>query len=107
MDIFRQTKTYAIITTFALYKRKFVAGEELFLVTKLPPSGNRPEAVAKFLKRSLDNLQVSYLDLYLIHTPFAFKDIEGDLHPIKDGKIDFDPITDHVAIWKVGNPRKL
>lgn len=82
-------------------KMIFILGEELFLVTKLPPSGNRPEGVAKFLKRSLENLQVSYLDLYLVHTPFAFQDIEGDLHPMKDGKIDFDPTNDHVAVWKV------
>lgn len=73
----------------------------MFIVTKLPPSGNRPEAVNKFIKRSLENLQLSYLDLYLIHTPFAFKDIEGDLHPIKDGEIDLDLTTDHVAVWKV------
>lgn len=76
-------------------------GEDLFLVTKLPPGGNRPEGVAKYLKKSLENLQVSYLDLYLVHTPFSFKDVEGNLHPIKDGKIDFDPTTDHVAVWKV------
>lgn len=76
-------------------------GEDLFLVTKLPPSGNRPEGVSKFIKKSLENLQVSYLDLYLVHTPFGFKDIEGDLHPMKDGQIDMDIATDHVAVWKV------
>jgi len=75
--------------------------EDLFLVTKVPPSGNRPEGVPKFLKRSLENLQVDYLDVYLIHVPFAFKDIEGDLHPrTPEGLIDMDTTTDHVAIWK-------
>ncbi|XP_966351.2 1,5-anhydro-D-fructose reductase [Tribolium castaneum] len=75
--------------------------KDIFLVTKLPPGGNRPEAVSKYIKRSLDLLQVQYLDLFLIHVPFAFKDVEGDLHPMTpDGRIDIDPSTDHVALWK-------
>lgn len=75
--------------------------EDLFLVTKLPASGNRPEGVAKFLKRSLENLQVTYIDLYLIHLPVAFKDIEGELFPMtSEGEIDIDVTTNHVAIWK-------
>lgn len=71
-------------------------------MTKLPPGGNRPEGVSKYLKRSLEYLQVDYLDLYLVHTPFAFKDVEGNLHPTTpDGRIDMDVTTDHVAVWKV------
>lgn len=82
----------------------YFLGEELFLVTKVPPSGNYPEGVPKYLRRSLELLQVDYLDLYLIHTPFGFKDVEGDLHPhTPEGDIDMDLTTDHVAIWKVRN----
>lgn len=77
-------------------------GEDIFLVTKLPPGGMRPEGVSKYLQRSLNLLQTSYVDLYLVHTPFAFKDVEGDVHPFTaDGKIILDLDTDHVAIWKV------
>ncbi|KAK9875417.1 hypothetical protein WA026_007810 [Henosepilachna vigintioctopunctata] len=72
-----------------------------FLVTKLPPTGNRPEGVSKYLKKSLENLQMDYVDLYLIHVPFAFKEVGENLHPTKaDGTIDMDITTDHVAIWK-------
>lgn len=75
--------------------------EDIFLVTKLPPGGMRPEGVSKYIRRSLDLLQVDYFDLYLVHTPFGFKDIEGNLHPFtEDGKIDMDTSTDHIAIWK-------
>ncbi|KAF5275190.1 hypothetical protein FQR65_LT04222 [Abscondita terminalis] len=75
--------------------------EDLFLVTKLPPSGNRPQSVGKFLKRSLANLQVDYVDLYLVHVPMGFNDIEGQLHPVKpNGEVDFDFTTDLVAVWK-------
>ncbi|XP_033216487.1 aldo-keto reductase family 1 member A1-like [Belonocnema kinseyi] len=67
---------------------------------QLPPSGNRPSGVEKFLKRSLADLQLDYLDLYLIHTPFTFEDIEGDLHPVNEnGEIKLDLTTNHLAVW--------
>lgn len=34
---------------------------------------HRPDLVEKGLKKSLENLGLSYLDLYLIHWPMAFK----------------------------------
>ncbi|CAG7693747.1 unnamed protein product, partial [Allacma fusca] len=39
--------------------------EDLFIVTKLPPIGMRPEHVPHFIQLSLKNLQLDYLDLYL------------------------------------------
>ena len=80
---------------------KIFTGEDLFIVSKLPPGGNRPEGVSKYLKKSLEALQVDYLDLYLIHVPFSFVDVDNDAHPIKDGKIMLDKSTNHVATWKV------
>ncbi|XP_044730730.1 1,5-anhydro-D-fructose reductase [Chrysoperla carnea] len=75
--------------------------EDLFIVTKLPPTGNKPSGVEKFLTRSLKNLNVDYLDLYLVHTPFTFAERGEDIHPFNEnGEILIDTSTDHVAVWK-------
>ncbi|KAF5305060.1 hypothetical protein FQA39_LY09322 [Lamprigera yunnana] len=75
--------------------------EDLFLTTKLPAIGMSPKGVRKYAEASLRNLQVHYVDLYLIHTPLGFNDIDGTLFPMtSEGELDFDYTTDLVAIWK-------
>lgn len=64
---------------------------------QLPISGNRPESVEKELNESLKKLQTSYVDLYLIHGPFSFK--EPNVKDA-DGNLIVEN-TDHIAIWKV------
>jgi len=40
------------------------------------------------------------LDLYLVHTPFAYEDAGEVLHPFNEnGEIRIDPNTDHLKIW--------
>ena len=64
--------------------------------------GNRESSVEKFLKQSLDCLQVDYVDLYLIHGPAGLQDVGGDLHPRgPDGKLLLDKSTDLVGVWRV------
>lgn len=65
---------------------------------QLPDLGNRPELVEKELNESLKRLQLSYVDLYLIHVPFAFK---ASKEKDADGNWVLDTTTDHIAIWKV------
>ncbi|EGI64604.1 PREDICTED: 1,5-anhydro-D-fructose reductase-like isoform X1 [Acromyrmex echinatior] len=73
---------------------------DLFIVTKVPPNGNRSGDIEKWLKRSLRNLRLAYLDLYLVHTPFAYQDAGEEFHPLnEEGEIMIDTDTDHLQIW--------
>ncbi|ODM90988.1 3-oxo-5-beta-steroid 4-dehydrogenase [Orchesella cincta] len=75
--------------------------EELFIVTKLPPIGMTPEKVSLFLKKSLESLQLTYVDLYVIHVPFGLQFVDEDTRfPMKDGEGMFDHSTDLEAVWK-------
>jgi alcohol dehydrogenase (NADP+) len=49
------------------------AREDIFVTTKLWNSNHRPERVEPAFRASLDRLGFNYLDLYLMHTPFAFQ----------------------------------
>lgn len=71
--------------------------EDLFIVTKLPRTGNRAECVEQHLKQSLHDLQLEYVDLYLIHNPVGTQDVDP-----KDnsGKSILDMSTDHISLWK-------
>jgi len=78
-----------------------VKREELFITTKLPFIAMQPGRVEEFLKKSLTALQLDYVDLYLIHSPFGLQYVnDKELFPMKDGKVILDTTTDLVAIWK-------
>ena len=47
--------------------------EQLFVVSKLWNSNHRPENVRPALLRTLQSLQLEYLDLYLMHWPVALR----------------------------------
>src|SRR5277367_6204574 len=61
--------------------------DELFVTTKLWNNNHRPERVTSALQASLVRLGLDTVDLYLVHTPFAFK--PGD---------DQDPRDPHGAV---------
>ena len=64
--------------------------------------GVHPDRVEMFLKKSLENLQLEYVDLYLIHFPVGCKFREGIVRPyLENGEIATEPKTDHVAVWRV------
>ncbi|XP_063991574.1 aldo-keto reductase family 1 member B7-like [Diachasmimorpha longicaudata] len=77
-----------------------VTREELFIVTKLPPTGHRSGGAEKYLKKSLKDLQLDYVDIYLVHTPFAFEEAGDDLHPMdEEGNFRMDKGSDHLKVW--------
>jgi diketogulonate reductase-like aldo/keto reductase len=69
---------------------KVVRREDLFVTTKLWNNNHRPERVTSALHKSLDRLGLDYVDLYLVHTPFAFQpgDDQDPRHP--DGGVIYD-----------------
>jgi diketogulonate reductase-like aldo/keto reductase len=74
--------------------------EEVFIATKLWNNNHRPERVKPAFEASLKRLQLDYLDLYLIHTPFAFK--PGDEQEPRDenGKVIYDEGVTLLDTWQ-------
>jgi len=50
-----------------------IARADIFVTSKLWNTNHRPERVEPAFEASLERLGLRYLDLYLIHTPFAFQ----------------------------------
>ncbi|RYE51031.1 MAG: aldo/keto reductase, partial [Sphingobacteriales bacterium] len=71
------------------YRKSGVPREELFITTKLWIQDAGYESAKKAFQKSLDRLQLEYLDLYLIHQPFG--DVYGAWRAMeelyKEGKI--------------------
>ncbi len=77
-----------------------IAREDIFVTTKLWNTNHRPERVEPAFEASLGRLQINYLDLYLIHTPFAFE--PGDDQDPRDpsGNVIYDRGVTLLDTWK-------
>ncbi|KAJ8947797.1 hypothetical protein NQ318_019469 [Aromia moschata] len=81
-------------------KEGVVKREDLFITSKLWVNYNRPDLVEPALRATLKRLQLDYLDLYLIHWPFAVK--AGDNLFPSNSKTDptiFSNV-DYIDTWK-------
>ncbi|EDV90673.1 1,5-anhydro-D-fructose reductase [Drosophila grimshawi] len=77
-----------------------VKREDLYIVTKLPPIANRPHEVEPTIRASLSDLQLDYVDMYLIHTPFTvFINEDGSFQFDAEGRVKVDKSTNHIATW--------
>ena len=74
--------------------------EDVFIATKLWNSNHRPERVKPAFEASLKRLQLDYIDLYLIHTPFAFQ--PGDEQDPRDesGNVIYDEGVTLLDTWR-------
>jgi aldehyde reductase len=77
-----------------------IAREDIFVTTKLWNSNHRPERVEPAFEASLERLGLTYLDLYLIHTPFAFQ--PGDEQDPRDqnGNVIYDRGVTLFDTWR-------
>lgn len=83
---------YRLIDTAASYQNETAVGlgikksgidrKELFVTTKLWVQDASYEGAKKAFQRSLDKLQLDYLDLYLIHQPY--NDVYGAWHAMEE-----------------------
>jgi alcohol dehydrogenase (NADP+) len=83
-----------------VFKEGKVRREDVFVGTKLWNNNHRPERVSPALEASLRRLQLDYVDLYSIHTPFAFK--AGDEQDPRDenGNVIYDDAATLTNTWK-------
>ncbi|XP_043334690.1 dihydrodiol dehydrogenase 3 isoform X1 [Cervus canadensis] len=69
-----------------------VKREDIFYTSKLWSTSLRPELVRPALEKSLNNLQLDYVDLYIIHFPVALKPGEALFPTDENGKPIFDSV---------------
>ena len=83
-----------------VFKEGKIKREDVFVVTKLWNTNHRPERVKPAFEASLKKLQVDYVDLYLIHTPFAFQ--PGDEQDPRDasGNVIYDKGVTLLDTWR-------
>ena len=84
----------------AVFQDGKIARKDVFVGTKLWNNNHRPDRVRPAFEASLKRLQLEYVDLYSIHTPFAFK--PGDEQDPRDekGNVIYDGATTLTDTWK-------
>lgn len=77
-----------------------IAREDIFITTKLWNTNHRPERVEPAFEASLDRLGLKYLDLYLIHTPYAFQPGNDQDPRDQNGNVIYDKGVTLLDTWK-------
>jgi alcohol dehydrogenase (NADP+) len=77
-----------------------IAREEIFVTTKLWNTNHRPERVEPAFEASLKRLGLNYLDLYLIHTPFAFQPGDDQDPRDQNGNVIYDRGVTLLDTWR-------
>jgi alcohol dehydrogenase (NADP+) len=77
-----------------------IAREDIFVTTKLWNTNHRPQRVEPAFEASLDRLKLRYLDLYLVHTPFAFQPGDDQDPRDQDGNVLYDNGVTLLDTWR-------
>jgi aldehyde reductase len=77
-----------------------IARKDVFVTTKLWNTNHRPERVQPAFDASLARLGLDYLDLYLIHTPFAFQPGDDQDPRDQNGNVIYDRGVTLVDTWR-------
>lgn len=77
---------------------KLLKREDVFITSKLWNTRHNPEDVEPSLLQTLKDLKLDYLDLYLIHWPYAFKRGDVPFPRGEDGGLLYDNV-DYTQTW--------
>lgn len=77
-----------------------IAREDIFVTTKIWNTNHRPERVESAFEASLERLGLTYLDLYLIHTPYAFQPGDNQDPRDQDGNVLYDRGVTLLETWQ-------
>lgn len=77
-----------------------ITREDIFVTTKLWNTNHRPERVEPAFQASLERLGLKYLDLYLIHTPFAFQPGNEQDPRDQNGNVIYDNGVTLLDTWR-------
>lgn len=74
--------------------------EDIFVVTKLWCIHHDPKHVEMACRKSLENLGLDYIDLYLMHTPigYEYREPEDLLPKDSEGNLAFSDV-DYLDTW--------
>lgn len=76
----------------------FIKREDVFVTTKLWNNSHSRASVPVALKKSLEALKLSYVDLYLIHYPIGYQE-GGELSPLDSNNQVITSDVDYVETW--------
>jgi alcohol dehydrogenase (NADP+) len=77
-----------------------IARDDIFVATKLWNTNHRPERVEPAFEASIERLGLTYLDLYLSPTPFAFQAGDEQDPRDKNGNILYDRGVTLLETWR-------